>query len=291
MNSFSGINPGSIMMVSGCVPGTRLYGGGLRAPRIFFIGDGKMKRVCIFVDGENFRKSIVALFPNFNQAQYLPRGKWDALFNGLAGKVGDPAYDRVERVRTYWYVVDKMDFYPYEYDPDKNSPEDLKRLFSKYAPFKARLDGLSSSKLETEIKRIAEELAAEEIKMSHRFQVWTRIQEGIKSKNCAVEFRRAGAICYQLFDHQFGIEKAVDVKLATDLLLLKSNYDVAIIVSGDQDFVPAVEEVKNAGKRVINVVFRERGGNLLPGGAWRLNLATDDKIEVTASELSKYLKV
>ena len=33
----------------------------------------KAKRVCIFVDGENFRNSIVELFPTFKQHDYLPK--------------------------------------------------------------------------------------------------------------------------------------------------------------------------------------------------------------------------
>lgn len=48
------------------------------------------------------------------------------------------------------------------------------------------------------------------------------------------------------------IEKGVDVALVTDMLRLAYNnaYDVAILVSGDNDFLQAVDDVKRAGKRV-----------------------------------------
>ena len=69
-----------------------------------------------------------------------------------------------------------------------------------------------------------------------------------------------------LFDKSLGREKAVDVKLTSDMITLQGIYDIAIIVSGDQDYVPAAEVLKDCGKRVINVAFRTRSGKLLPGG-------------------------
>ena len=47
--------------------------------------------------------------------------------------------------------------------------------------------------------------------------------------------------------------KRVDVALVTDLLLhaFRDNYDVAILVSGDEDFVPAVRTVAAEGKVVV----------------------------------------
>jgi uncharacterized LabA/DUF88 family protein len=81
------------------------------------------------------------------------------------------------------------------------------------------------------------------------------------------------------------------VKLACDLIYLKDIYDVAVIVSGDQDYVPAVEIVKDYGKRVLNVAFLRRDGVLLPGGARRLNQATDRSLSLNYSDLSTYLKV
>lgn len=49
-----------------------------------------------------------------------------------------------------------------------------------------------------------------------------------------------------------GKQKEVDVSLACELLehALLDHYDVAIVVSGDRDFVPAMQKVQNAGKRV-----------------------------------------
>ncbi len=46
--------------------------------------------------------------------------------------------------------------------------------------------------------------------------------------------------------------KRVDITLARDMLFnsLRDNLDVAVIFSGDEDYVPLIEEVKRAGKNV-----------------------------------------
>lgn len=49
-----------------------------------------------------------------------------------------------------------------------------------------------------------------------------------------------------------GIQKATDVAIASRMVADASNdhYDVAVLISGDGDFVPAVEMVQDYGKRV-----------------------------------------
>lgn len=48
------------------------------------------------------------------------------------------------------------------------------------------------------------------------------------------------------------VEKGVDVALVTDMLSMafRNAYDVAVLVSGDDDYIGAVEEIKRMGKRV-----------------------------------------
>ena len=48
------------------------------------------------------------------------------------------------------------------------------------------------------------------------------------------------------------VQKEVDVSLACEMLehALMNHFDVAIVVSGDRDFVPAMKKVQAAGKRV-----------------------------------------
>jgi hypothetical protein len=69
------------------------------------------------------------------------------------------------------------------------------------------------------------------------------------------------------------------------------NFRFSIIVSGDQDYVPAVQALKDCGKTVINATFRTRDGKLLPGGALRLNQATDRNLEIPYNKLKTSLKL
>jgi len=52
-------------------------------------------------------------------------------------------------------------------------------------------------------------------------------------------------------------EKGIDIMLTTDLLThsFKGNYDVAILVAGDSDYVGAIQQVKNNGQNMEVVLF------------------------------------
>ena len=245
-------------------------------------------RCCIFVDGENLRHSICDLFHGiFSAADYLPKlADWAPLYDWLV-------YETVgaggNRVRTYWYVVEQMDFFPYR--PFPRDKDTQRKMLSRHAPYKTELDSLAGPARDTRIDGMLEELTNRHRTMRDRFDGWRKVQDGISLKHDAIEFRRAGAIRYNLFDRSLGDEKAVDVKLATDLIVLKDVYDVAVIVSGDQDYVPAVQVLKDRGKRVINVAFQTRNGRLLPGGAKRLNHVTDKAFEVPYADMKSHLKL
>lgn len=69
---------------------------------------------------------------------------------------------------------------------------------------------------------------------------------------CALRKRKdsKGKIKYKM--------KGDDINLAIDMVSLayENNYDTAIIVSGDGDFVPAVKKCQKLGKKVENAYFR-----------------------------------
>lgn len=59
--------------------------------------------------------------------------------------------------------------------------------------------------------------------------------------------------------------KGDDIHLATDLIkgAFKDLYDVAIIVSGDEDFIPAIKVAQENKKKVINAFFPKSSSYLL----------------------------
>lgn len=245
-------------------------------------------RVCIFVDGENFRHSIVNLFESFRKEDYLPsKADWQGFFEWLATEASAGS----NRIRTYWYVVGAIDFHPYKLPKADRQPDRLKAALSKHDEFLKLLDGLEGPQLVRKMQPIADDLNRLMRHMRQRFDGWHTIQDGIATRHLSTEFRRAGSIQYNLFERSLKNEKGVDVKLATDLIVLRDIYDVAVIVSGDQDYVPAVEVVKDSGKQVVNVSFMTRGGKLLPGGAWRLNKSTDWNFAVPYGKLGQFLNI
>jgi len=244
------------------------------------------KRACVFVDGENFRHTICDLFTSFDRTQYLPRrADWAKFYDWLVSKV----HLAGERVRTYWYVVEHMDFFPYRFPDPERETTDLRQLLSRDRRLGREVQGLQGGELVDRMRRIVERLRSRQERMQRRFDGWTAIHNGIAMRHRAIEFRPAGAIRYNLFDDSFGREKAVDVMLATDLIVLRDIYDIAVIVSGDQDYVPAVKKVKDFGRSVVNVAFERRDGRLLPGGARRLNQVTDWSVSVSYEDFAQHL--
>jgi len=80
-------------------------------------------------------------------------------------------------------------------------------------------------------------------------------------------------------------EKGVDAQLATDMVFFAARnlYEVAILVSGDGDFVHTVQAVKDLGKHVENAYYRE-------GHSRELQRKCDKFIELTDDYLKNCLR-
>ena len=63
-------------------------------------------------------------------------------------------------------------------------------------------------------------------------------------------------------DRQQEKAKGVDIALTKDLLshAFRDNYDVAVLIAGDGDYVPLIEEVKRLGKLVYVAFFTQVEG-------------------------------
>jgi uncharacterized LabA/DUF88 family protein len=248
-----------------------------------------LETACIFVDGENLRHSLVELFDQeFNPSDYLPRAAdWSGFFDYLVGLSSAKS-----RLRAYWYVVESIDFWPYNLARLKAQDAiTLQKVLQKDQRCRQDLSQITdSSQRETLAKQKADIFIERQREMKSRFDGWRTFQDGIEGRFDSVEFRRSGSIHYNLFNKTLGREKAVDVKLATDLLELRNIYDVAIILSGDQDYVPAVRAVKDSGKHLVSVSFLKRDGKVLPGGARRLSQATDCNYEIPYAEVKRYMR-
>lgn len=251
-----------------------------------------MTRVCVFVDGENFRYAITDLFHPalFDRTNYLPdTANWAVFFDNLVGRATD---DAGARVRTYWYVIDQVDTFPFIIKRSEQSPENLQEWIRRNESLlraNDQWDDLQVSDQIANLKRLHDGMWSKRDYIRRRFEGFHVVQNKIALSNKSVEFRRSGWIGYNLLTGQLGQEKTVDVNLGVDMVLLKDNYDMALVVSGDQDYVPAVQAAKNFGKHVVNVAFQTQDGGLLPGGARRLNDITDWSISVPYDDFRQSL--
>jgi len=83
----------------------------------------------------------------------------------------------------------------------------------------------------------------------------------------------------------YKVEKGTDVNVATYMLTLAFHnaYDVAMLVSGDSDYIPIIEQVKRLGKNVISVGVN--GQNLT-----KLKKITDDIIILNEGFFNRCLR-
>lgn len=81
------------------------------------------------------------------------------------------------------------------------------------------------------------------------------------------------------------IIKEDDINMAVDMVerACGDNYDVALVVSGDGDFVPAVEAVKRKNKSVENIYFEHSSSR-------NLKSHCDKSLELTREILDNFLE-
>ena len=93
---------------------------------------------------------------------------------------------------------------------------------------------------------------------------------------------RLGRLVYTNWPNVPPYEKGIDVQLATDMIThsFKGNYDVAILVAGDNDFVGALQAVKDNGKHVEVALFGRAGSS------WQLRKSADKVIGINSRLLS-----
>ena len=97
---------------------------------------------------------------------------------------------------------------------------------------------------------------------------------------------RLGRLVYTNWPTVPPYEKGIDVQLATDMLThsFKNNYDVAILVAGDNDFVGAIQAIKENGKHVEVALFGKEGSS------YQLRRVADKTIAINKKLLQKLWK-
>lgn len=114
---------------------------------------------------------------------------------------------------------------------------------------------------------------------SLRAHYFTAVQGDDVAVNAARDRIRSCGFQAEVFKRRDGKSKQVDIALASRMVLeaARDNYDIALLIAGDEDYVPAVEAVKGLGKSVYLIFFDAPGGGLAP----ELRRASDTFLNVT----------
>jgi len=198
--------------------------------------------VVIFVDGHSLRYALGKVIAGFDaEKSPLPKdGKWRGLFEFLATSAA-PIPFLTALLRTYWYVPGGVTACNEERRPDEQNRE----------------------------RRVQVVEEQEEIRKTHR---------EITLAAGSLEFVYSGTRKYK-FDKEpqnaWADEKGVDITMAVDMLRKAPLYDVAVVVTRDADFVPAIRAIKDLGKTVVVPKFTDPEGQLVVETADDLLLAAD----------------
>ena len=171
------------------------------------------------------------MFPTFNAQDYQPKtADWTAIYDDVVRKTDNSS----RRLRTYWYVIQQFDAYPRLLAAGRIQPGvDQWATTNAICLRDYTIPPAEPARTRT-LTEIHEALSDNLNKIRGRFDGWTTLQNGIARKHRAIEFRRSGAISYNLTNKRFGQEKTVDVNLAVDMITFADMYDIAVTIWGSR---------------------------------------------------------
>jgi len=170
--------------------------------------------------------------------------EWKKFFNGVVEKFNDETKWEHRLVRVYWYNAATIR--PYE--PNRTAARNIAYSYQQQFP------GMT----EQRVMRLAEEWY---YRQRNYFDVARNtIYENIQRDCPFLEFKYVGEYVvkpYQVYRFERIVnqglfyqgtregEKGVDVGIAVDMISKMNEYDAAILISGDSDFLPLVRYIKD----------------------------------------------
>ena len=210
-------------------------------------------KTAVFVDGANFRANL----RNFSFKSSPPKGnssyqleekhfKWKNFYRGVLKKFDDATGWKHQLIRVHWYSSASIS--PWV------SPAEEQRFAQRVVNKHPEVRGLTPQK----VIELAKEWYERERSYFERLR--ETVFENIQRHTDFLEFKYVGQYqVHPLRPHlvqgnpdgtitylgtQVG-EKGVDTGIAVDMIAKMAHYDVAILVSGDADFLPVVGYLKD----------------------------------------------
>jgi uncharacterized LabA/DUF88 family protein len=216
-------------------------------------------KTVVFVDGNNFKNNLQAFhFYSRNQnskwhnryyALDEKHFNWRSFFENVLKKYkGSTGYD-YRLIRVYWYSAASIrPFEPFDY-LIQNALDECHKKYPEMTAQQILQCAEDWYKKEKGYFEIAKERIYRFIQRSYGFIEFKYTGEYVVKpfEVYNIEKNADGTFFYQ--GKKEG-EKGVDVGIAVDTIAKITNYDVAILVSGDADFIPVVYHLKDALKYV-----------------------------------------
>ncbi len=217
-------------------------------------GPPQKPRTCVFVDSTNFRNLFAQIVSSFDPAgdPWPSEYYWTTLWQMLADSAWQ--YSPAHLVRCYWYIPEGFELQGH-WDLAEDRRDDLRDKAGK---------------------------------------LWVKARNHIREieRSCPyIEFRPVGHRFFKASDETWGKEKGLDVAMAVEMVTLAPIYEIAVVVSGDADFIPAIKAVKNQGRMVAVPRFLDLAGGEIAGQARSLLSAADYTYDVKAQHVRKVLGV
>lgn len=215
-------------------------------------------RTAIFVDGANFRANL----RNFSFSSPSPSDRgyrleerhfdWKRFYDDVIQKFNEATGWKHRLIRVHWYYAQTIS--PWAYSGNYASAQ-AEKILSRYP----QICGLTHEKV---IDKAREWYRRER----ERFERLREVTfENIQRETDFLEFKYVGQYqvrpleAYRIDQNDDGEitylgrqvgEKGVDIGIAVDMIAKMPYYDVAILVSGDADFLPVVGYLKDHLKHV-----------------------------------------
>jgi uncharacterized LabA/DUF88 family protein len=211
-------------------------------------------KTVIFVDGRNFKSNLQAF--HFYSSDPTSRWRtkyyaldekhfnWYSFFQGVLKKFNESTGYEYRLIRVYWYNAASIR--PYEPNDYliQNALNECRRRFPEITH--EQLTNLAEAwyKQEKGYFEIAKEKVYRFIQSSYSFIEFKYIGEYVVKPFDVYKIERNPDGTYFYQGRKEG-EKGVDVGIAVDAIAKANNYDVAILLSGDADFIPVVCHLKD----------------------------------------------
>ena len=251
-----------------------------------------MHRFALFVDGSNLVGVLRRMGVQVDDYEKFYRFIFDSAVDTWRTTSTAISPPPAQLFRVNWYEVGSVDDWDLA-DPDAQAT--LRSAFDRDDEIKRTYMALAGQKLpgkpQSEVATEAWNMCSGEFRKWYEQRVdlvagFRRFHHSIRARTDFIDVIECGHWKVDLL-HRTVQEKGLDTRLAVDMVTTLENYDVALLLSGDADNIPAIEHVKARGRHVGVVEFLGGYPPEKKGGAFssRLKITADFVVRVYEMEL------